>query len=346
MKLLVLGGTRFLGYYVVLEALKRGHEVTTFNRGKTDRGVHSRVKELYGDRDGGLHVLQSDEWDAVIDTCGYLPRLVRASARELADRVGQYTFISSISVYKDLSVPRSHEDSDVLELEDESIEDIPNHYGALKARCEQVLDGVMPGRVLTVRPGLIVGPKDPTDRFTYWPVRMSRGGEMLCPGRGDSEVQFIDVRDLAQWTVVMTEAKRTGVYNAAGPGVALTMREFLERGREALGSRAVFTWCDEAFLAEHEVRGWSDLPVWLPSGGQLSEYRGILQADYSKAMKAGLTFRTVEETVLDTVRFHGQRGDGAQWKAGLSAARETELLALWHGRMSGEQTAGGSGEAG
>ncbi|AEI44540.1 NAD-dependent epimerase/dehydratase family protein [Paenibacillus mucilaginosus] len=343
MKLLVLGGTRFVGYEVVLSALSRGHEVTTFNRGQTAKGVHSGVKELYGDRDGGLDVLRGGTWDAVIDTCGYLPRLVRASGQELADRVGVYTFISSISVYKDLSVPLNHEHSDVRELEDESIEDIPNHYGALKARCEQILEGLMPGRVLTVRPGLIVGPRDLSDRFTYWPVRISRGGEILCPGQGDSEVQFIDVRDLAEWTVAMTEARRTGVYNAAGPGVRLTMRELLERAREALGSSAVFTWCGESFLAEQGVRGWSDMPVWLPAEGELSEFRGMLQADYSKAVQAGLTFRPVEETVRDTVRYHGHRGEGDAWKAGLSAARERELLALWHGGKAGERRDGGHG---
>ncbi|MCZ8518641.1 MULTISPECIES: NAD-dependent epimerase/dehydratase family protein [Paenibacillus] len=343
MNLLILGGTKFLGYHVVKAALEMGHEVTTFNRGLTDKEAHTGVVQLYGDRDGGLDVLRSGRWDAVIDTCGYLPRLVRASAEELAERVGTYTFISSVSAYRDLSVPLVHERSAVQLLEDESTEDIPNHYGALKARCEQILESLMPGRVLTIRPGLIAGPKDPSDRFTYWAVRMARGGEMLAPGTGDSEVQFIDVRDLAQWTVAMTEAGRTGVFNAAGPGSRLTIRELLGRGREALGSHAAVTWVDEAFLAEQGVAGWSDMPVWLPAQGKNSEFKGILQVDCRKALEEGLTFRPLEETVRDTVSWHEEHRGAAELKAGLPAARERELLALWHTRPAGGQTGEANG---
>ncbi len=209
MKLLVLGGTVFLGRHLVEAATARGHSVTLFNRGQHNPELYPEVEKLRGDRDSDLSALQGRRWDAVIDTCGYLPRAVRASAELLADAVDHYTFISSISVYADFHTPAMDESAPVGTLADETVEEVTGEtYGPLKALCEQAAERALPGRVLNIRPGLIVGPHDPTDRFTYWPVRVARGGEVLAPGRPHVPVQVIDGRDLAEWTVRMVEARQ------------------------------------------------------------------------------------------------------------------------------------------
>ena len=233
MKLLILGGTKYLGRHLTESALERGHEVTLFNRGRENPDLfHGKVEKLVGDRDGDLAALKGRKWDAVIDTSGYFPRVVKDSARLLADTVDHYTFISTISVYEDFSQPGIEETAPVGKLEDETVEDIgAGAYGPLKALCEQAVEEVMPGRSLIVRPGLIVGPYDPTDRFTYWPSRIAKGGEVLAPGDGTSPVQFIDARDLAEWVLTMTERKQTGVFNATGPEERLEMKGFLETVR-------------------------------------------------------------------------------------------------------------------
>src|SRR5688572_29497367 len=197
MRLLVLGGTKFLGRAVVEAAVARGHEPTLFHRGLTNPGLFPDLEHLRGDRDGGLAALQGRTWDAVIDPSGYVPRIVRASAELLADAVEHYTFISSISVYPSFPTPGMDESSPVGTLEDPTVEDVPAHYGPLKALCEQAAEAAMPGRVFHVRAGLIVGPNDPSDRFTYWPVRVAKGGDVLAPGSPERPVQIIDVRDLA-----------------------------------------------------------------------------------------------------------------------------------------------------
>lgn len=215
MKILVLGGTRFLGRHIVEAALAGGHDITLFNRGQNNPDLFPEVEKLRGNRDGDLSALQGRQWDAVIDTCGFVPRIVQASAALLADSVRHYTFISSISVYADFSKPAMNENAPVGTMQDESIEEITAEtYGPLKALCERTAEKAMPGRVLHIRPGYIVGPFDPTDRFTYWPRRVATGGEMLAPGRPDSQIQFVDVRDLANWIIRMVETNRTGVFNA------------------------------------------------------------------------------------------------------------------------------------
>lgn len=332
MKLLILGGTLFLGHAIAEEAVARGHEVTIFTRGRSAAGAPAGVRHSIGDRDGGLQALEQGGWDAVIDTSGYVPRIVKAGAELLADRAGHYTFISSVSVYRDLSKPGMNEEAATLELEDEASEDVAAHYGALKARCEEVLAERLPGRVLTIRPGLIVGPRDTTDRFTYWPSRLARGGDVLAPGPQAAPVQIIDVRDLASWTLSMTEARRTGVYNAAGEAGRVTMQALLEQCRGALNPSARLTWADESFLAEQGVGAWIEMPLWIPHSGETAAFTGMMQVNVDKALRAGLAFRPLEATIRDTAAWDAARPADTARRAGLSPDREAGLLAAWRSR--------------
>ena len=332
MRILILGGTRFLGRHLVEAALARGHDVTLFNRGRSAPDLFPGVEQLRGDRDGDLAALEGGRWDAAIDTSGYVPRIVRASAELLADRVGHYTFISSISVYKDFERPGIDEDYPVGTLQDESVEQITGEtYGPLKALCEHAVERALPGRTLVIRPGLIVGPHDPTDRFTYWPHRVAQGGEVLAPTGPHLPLQLIDVRDLAEWNVRLLElsgAERTGVFNATGPAEPLGLGEVLDACRAESGSDATITWADEPFLLERGVRFWQDLPAVVPeSDPKLAAMR---QVDVSKAVRAGLTFRSIRETVRDTLEWDRTRANDAPLKAGLTREREAELLTEWH----------------
>ena len=322
MKLLVLGGTKFLGRHVVEAALERGHDVTIFHRGETNRGLFGdHVEEVLGDRDGGLGALESGHWDAVVDTSGYFPRVVGASAKLLAERADHYTFISSISVYDDFSTG-PHEGSPLRRLEDETIEEMGDeyqYYGGLKALCERTVERAFPGRTLVVRPGLIVGPHDPTDRFTYWAERLARGGEILAPGPPERLVQFVDVRDLAAWIVRLVEERRSAVFNATSQGVSWG---------ELLAGAEV-TWVSDGFLVEHGVGEWIELPLWIAD----PEWVGMLQADVSRAVAAGLRVRPVAETVRDTAEWAATRSEHEP-EAGLAPERERELLETWRGRRS------------
>jgi 2'-hydroxyisoflavone reductase len=325
--------TRFVGRHLVRAAQNRNHEVTLFNRGQSNPGLFPGVTELHGDRDGNLDALTGGQWDAVIDTCGYLPRVVRASAQFLAESVPHYTFISSISVYADLAQSGVDESAPVATLEDETIEAITNEsYGALKALCEQVVEEVYPAGSLNIRPGLIVGPYDPTDRFTYWPVRVDRGGEVLAPGAPENLVQVIDARDLADWTLGMVEKQATGVYNATGPAGGVPLGKVLETCKAVTGSDATFTWLDEAFLLAHDAQPWMEIPLWLPS----DEGAGFGSVDISRAMEKGLSFRLLAATVADTLKWAGQRAADHEWRAGLTAEKEEGLLQAWHTRGAQE----------
>ncbi len=332
MDLLILGGTVFLGRHLVDAALDAGHQVTLFNRGRHGAELFPQVEKLRGDRDGGLDALAGRRWDAVIDTCGYVPRLVRASAELLAGSVAHYTFISSISVYRDLDQAPVDEHSPVGILADPTVEEITGEtYGPLKALCEQAAEAAMPGRVLHVRPGLIVGPHDPTDRFTYWPWRVAQGGNVLAPGRPERRVELIDGRDLSHWILRAVEARRTGVYNATGPAHELTMGDLLAACRQAIGSDAHFTWVDEAFLLANGVAPWSELPLWLPESDN-----GVMAVDCQRAIAAGLELRPLAETVQDTLAWlrtdkAPAEGDlsNIELRAGMARAREAELLAAW-----------------
>jgi 2'-hydroxyisoflavone reductase len=316
MRLLVLGGTKFLGKHVASAALAAGHEVTLFTRGETNPGLFPEAEHLRGDRDGDLGALEGRKWDAVVDTSGYVPRIVRASAELLAPAVELYVFISSISVYAAFAEPPT-ESSPLAVLDDPASEDIQENYGALKALCETEVERALPGRTLIVRPGLIVGPDDPTDRFTYWPQRARRGGEILAPAPPERPVQFIDVRDLGEWTLRNAETGGTGIYNATGPPGELTFGVLLD----ACGAEQV-TWVDEAFLVEREVGEWMELPLWIAP--DQDEWRSFQLADVSAAIAAGLMFRPLAETVRDVPEWTG--------KAGLAPEREAELLAAWHAR--------------
>jgi 2'-hydroxyisoflavone reductase len=338
MKLLVLGGTVFLGRHLVEAALARGHEVTLFNRGqheaRTPEGIlFPQVEKLRGNRDGGLDVLKGRRWDAAIDTSGYVPRLVRASAELLAEQVEHYAFISSISVYADFSKPGLDESAPVGKLEDETTEEHTGEaYGPLKALSEQAAEAAMPGRVLVIRPGLIVGPFDPTNRFTYWPHRVAEGGNVLAPGRPERVVQFIDVRDLAEWTLRMVEARHTDTYHATGPDYSLTMQQLLETCKTVSGSDARFTWVSDEQLLEAKVGPWMELPLWIPENDP--ESVGFMRVNCGKAIAAGLTFRPLIETVRDTLTWDATLPPDAERKAGLKREREVELLQAYKNQIS------------
>jgi 2'-hydroxyisoflavone reductase len=330
MKVLILGGTVFLGRHLTEAAIAAGHDVTLFNRGQHNADLYPDIEKLRGDRDGELDALKGLTWDAVVDTCGYVPRLVRDSASLLADAADHYTFISTLSVYSDFRVKGLCEESAVGTLDDETVEAVTGGsrgtYGPLKALCEQAAEAAMPGRVLSVRPGLIVGPDDPTDRFTYWPVRVARGGEVLAPPTPQAPVQLIDARDLATWVMRMAERNKTGVYNATGPADRLTFAQFLGACNRTAGNKATFIWASPAFLAEQQVAPWRDLPLWVPE-----ETQGLLQVDITKATAEGLAFRPLAETLQETLMWAQQRPGTYEWQAGLSPKREAGLLAKWRG---------------
>jgi 2'-hydroxyisoflavone reductase len=326
MDVLILGGTGFLGRHLVEAALGSGHRVTLFNRGIKAPDLFPQVETIEGDREVDLSALSGRRWDATIDTCGYVPRVVRASAKTLANAVDHYTFVSSISVYPDDIVPGADEESPVQELPDPTVEEVTGEtYGGLKALCERAVEEEMPGRVLSVRPGLISGPHDPTDRFTYWPRRIAAGGEVLAPDPPERGVQFIDVRDLATWIVEMAAKRRTGTFNATGPDYKLEMGQLLEACK-AVSVDAELIWVSEDFLEEHGVEPFTELPLWVPR-----EYAGFLDADCGKAIEVGLTFRPLSETVEDVLHWDRARPVGTEPAAGLKPEREQELLRAWRG---------------
>lgn len=331
MKLLMLGGTVFLGRHLVEAALERGHEVTLFNRGQHNPELFPEVEKLRGDRDGNLSALEGRRWDAAIDTSGYMPRVVQQSARVLADAVEHYTFISSISVYARFDAPGLDENTPVATLDNPHVEEINGEtYGALKALCEQAAEEARPGRVLALRPGLIVGPHDPTDRFSYWVQRVARGGEVLAPGQSERQVQIIDARDLAEWNLRMVEQGQTGVFNATGPDGVLTMGGLLDTCKAVTQSDASFTWADEAFLLEQGIAPWQELPLWMP--GSEADLRSVLQVSIARATAAGLRFRPLADTVHDTYTWLTSRPTAHEWRAGLTSEREADVLTAWHAR--------------
>ena len=328
-RVLVLGGTRFVGRHVVEAALQRGHEVSLFNRGKTASDLFgARVENLVGDRDGGLSALEERNWDAVVDASGYVPRVVRDSARLLSGAVGLYVFVSTISVYRIPVAPGTDEGGPVWELADTTTEEVdPDTYGGLKVLCEHAVEEEVPGRALVVRPGLVVGPHAPTGRFGHWPRRVAEGGEVLAPGDPGQRIRFVDARDLADWVVRMAEVDATGTYNAVGPEDSLTMGHFLETCRSVSGSDAQFVWMDERFLLERGVDPWTELPLWV-----LEEHEGVQRLDVSKAQGAGLTFRPVDASVADVLAEERDPVGAGDVGPTLSREREAELLEAWRER--------------
>ena len=328
LKILILGGTKFLGPQIVEAATARGHVLTLFNRGKTNPSLFPDIEKLHGDRDGDLKSLEGRQWDAVVDTSGYVPRIVSMSAKLLAPNVKQYVFISTISVFAQGIKPGTAEDGPLATMPDETNEDLAN-YGALKALCEKAADKAMSGRAWNVRPGLIVGPGDTSDRYTYWPVRIARGGEVLAPGDGKDPVQYIDVRDLAAWIVLGVERNLTGTYNATGPDKRLEMLGMLEAIKKGVGGDAKLTWVPADFLEKKEVRPWADMPVWIPSrGGE----EGFAEINVKKAVAAGLTYRPASETAKDTLAWFKTLPEDRRGKlnSGITAEKEKQVLAAWH----------------
>ena len=321
MRLLLLGGPKFLGRAVIDAALERGHEVTLFNRGSTNPELHPELERITGDRDGGLDGLRGRGWDAVVDTSGYLPRVVAAGAELLSDAVGHYVFVSSVSVYASFAEVVD-ESSARAQLGEPGSEDIGKNYGALKALCEETVETAFPGKSTAVRAGLIVGPYDPTGRFTYWPHRIARGGDVLVPGPAWRPVQIVDVRDLADWIIRATEERFAGPFNVTGP---TTMGAVVDSARRVTGATARSVEVDDGFLAGEGVDEWMGFPLWIDTRNE--EWRRFLEVDTARAVAAGLTLRPLDETVAATLE-HARPVDGV----GLTPEREAELLAAWWSR--------------
>jgi 2'-hydroxyisoflavone reductase len=338
LRILILGGTGFTGPYQVRYALSRGHKVTTFNRGKTHPGeLPKEVEQLIGDRNGQLDALKNRQWDVVIDNPTTLPAWVRDAAQILKGNVDRYVFISTISVYGEAKTgPDENAPTEKYEGADpykETLEAMKasgyKTYGPLKVLSEKEAEKWFPGKTLIIRPGLIVGPRDETDRFTYWPVRIDRGGEVLAPGSQNDPVQFIDARDLAEWTIRMAENRETGIYNATGPAKRLGIGGMLQAIKDALKSTATFTWVSEDFLTGQKVEPWSDMPVWT------GKESGLARAKIDRALSKGLTFRPLGETARDTLAWFKSLPQDRQSKlrAGLTPEREAEVLAAWRKQL-------------
>lgn len=346
MKLLVIGGTRFVGLHFVTAALARHHQVTVFNRGNRALPALPNLETIQGDRTTDLVKLSGRNWDAVVDTCGYLPRTVRASAEALSNSVDRYVFISSQSVYANvgeigvdesapldrLTAEQLAEANAINPLGQTSAVTYGKWYGGLKALCERSVEKVMPNRVLNVRPGLIVGPDDYTDRFTYWVLRVAQGGDVLAPGNPDRPIQFIDVRDLAEWIVRMTEQRAAGTYNANGPANFVSMEGLLSECKTISGSDARFTWVSEDFLLEHKVAAWSEMPLWLPE--HAPHLKGFMFVNCDKAVAAGLSYRPLSETVKATLSWAQVNRKREELAAGLDVQRERALLRKLRGECA------------
>lgn len=325
-RLLVLGGTGFIGPHIVEEAQRRGMQVTLFNRGKTNPQLFPNVEKLHGDRNTDLTALKGRSWDAVVDTSGYFPRQIRLALEALKGAIGQYVFISSVSVYKDLSRPLD-ENAPLATLADPTVEKITEDtYGGLKALCERAVQEGLPGHATLIRPGYIVGPRDQSDRFTYWPVRISRGGEVLAPGMATDPIQVIDGRDLGQWIVAMVEGGHAGVYNATGPKARFTIGELLTMCKQVTGSDARFTWVSAAKL--HAQKLEESMPIWVPPAEI-----GMSQVSSQRAQDKGLVYRPVLTTLTDTLAWWKTLPAERQAKlrAGLAAEKELAALKLAHG---------------
>lgn len=351
LRILILGGSGFLGPAVIDAALARGHKITVFNRGLTEKkkeelyGEHlpEGVERLIGNRDPDKHADEKDPatprglaqlegaatWDAVVDTSGYVPRIVKASAEALRERVKHYTFISSVSVYASMTEPGGDESRPLAVIADPKDEDFrhPEKYGALKALSEQAAEAAMPGRVCNIRPGFIVGPWDPTDRFTYWPQRVAKGGPMLAPGAPEDQIQVIDVRDLAEFIVRNIERNTTGIFNALGPQQGLTIGSLLKASKAVSGSDAELVWVPTEFLLNGHLQA-GELPIWLPTTGDTA---GFHRWNVAKPMAAGLTFRPIEETVKATLDWWNKLPETrrAEVRAGISADKEAGILKAW-----------------
>jgi 2'-hydroxyisoflavone reductase len=329
-ELLLLGGTRFLGRHLAEAALAAGHRVTLLHRGRTGADLFPEATHVLADRDGGLDALDGRRFDAVADLCGYVPRVVGESARRLRAAAGRYAFVSSVSAYATPFTAGADESHPLAVLADPATEAVTGEsYGGLKAACERAArDGFGEDRTLVVRPGLIVGPHDPTDRFPYWPRRIARGGRVLAPAVPDLPVQVIDARDLATWLLASLERGLTGTFNAVGPAERLMFGECLRRIASAVGASPEWVWVDEPFLLERGVEPWMGLPLWV-TGEDVS----VSAADGRRARAEGLRHRPLEAIARDTLAWDLARPEAARaGSTALAPAREAELLAEWDAR--------------
>lgn len=342
LRILILGGTGFIGPHQVRYALQRGHKVTLFNRGKSPQAWPGAVEELLGDRNtGDLEALEGREWDVCIDNPTTLPFWVRDAGKALHGKVKQYVFISTVSVYADTSKPGADESAalapytgkDAMQETQATLKADMGLYGPLKALSEKEAQAQFRGVATIVRPGLIVGPGDETDRFTYWPVRLARGGDVLAPGDGTDPVQFVDARDLAEWTIRLAEQRTFGVFHATGPAHELTMAGLLRDIGTAIHAEAKPVWVPADFLEAQKVSAWSDMPVWVPGQG---ESAGFARLNVHKAIGAGLTYRPLAQTAADTLAWFRQQPAERQsaLHAGLDAKREEGVLAAWKARKA------------
>jgi 2'-hydroxyisoflavone reductase len=324
MNILVLGGTVFLGRALVEAGLARGHTLTMFNRGISTPGLFPTVEQIHGDRERDLHLLDGRSWDAVVDTCGYFPRVVQISAQALAGRVGIYCFVSSLSVYAGSRSPGVDEQGELAQLADETVEEITGGtYGGLKVLCEREVQRAFGDRAWLVRPGLIVGQHDRSDRFTYWPWRLAQGGKVLAPGRPEREVQFIDVRNLAEWMLLGLERGLTGIHNANGAPGMCSMGSLLEGCRLICGREAELIWAADEFLLAEKVNPWIEMPLWIPESDP--DAAGFFAFSTRKALEDGLVIRPVEESIRAVLDWLPERGE-RPWRAGMTRERESGLL--------------------
>ena len=338
MNILILGGTRFLGRALAEAALDRGDRVTLFHRGSTGAHLFPRAEHVTGDRERDLDRLSGRTWDAVFDTCGFFPRAVAASSHTLRAQVGHYTFISSISVYAEPGSPHADERAPLATIADATTEVVTGEsYGALKALCEAAAEREMPGRVLSARAGLLVGPHDYTDRFPYWVARVKRGGEVLAPDAWDQALQMIDARDAAAWLLRAAERGLAGPFNLTAPDPALTFGGFLDRANASLGGASRFVRVAESFLEEQGVQPWSEMPLWAPGGAS------FMDVSLERAVSNGLAWRSLEDTVRDTLAWIGAGRDEAGTATSVLASpppsslapeRESALLETWRARAA------------
>jgi 2'-hydroxyisoflavone reductase len=320
MRLLIIGGTVFLGRHIVSLALAAGHQVTTLNRGSYNLEEQANVEKLIADREGDLGVLAGRTFDAVIDTCGYRPEVLRHSLNALGSSFGIYVFISTVSVYGDFSDIGINEDHPIKFTNPEEQGD----YGSLKADCEGVIAEMIPDRALIIRPGLIVGPYDPTDRFTYWPARFARGGTVLVPNCLDRQIQFIDVRDLASFVLHLLQTQIRGIFIATGPEKRLVLKDFFDACELIARSNCEWVRVEEAVLEKAGVAPWTELPLWIPTSKK--EFAGMMRLDRSRAAEAGLKCRSINDTIADTLKWDQTRDPSMPRAAGLSQEREAGLV--------------------
>ncbi|MEO6445574.1 MAG: NAD-dependent epimerase/dehydratase family protein [Gemmatimonadaceae bacterium] len=334
LRILILGGTGFIGPHQVRYAQARGHTLTLFNRGKTNPGIFPDIEKLQGDRAVNDYAsLKGRQWDVVIDNPTTFPRWVREAAAVLKGNARQFLFVSTISVYEKNDTPGADETAAVATTTEPQAEDGRRLYGPLKALSEKEAYKAFGDHTTVIRPGLIVGPGDLSDRFTYWPARLQRGGEVLAPGTPNDPAQVIDARDLSEFIIRCCEDEVYGTYNCTGPQSTLTIAEMLGAIRGTMSTDAYLTWVDAGFLAQQKVRSWSDMPVWIPPTGDTA---GFMRRSVAKALAKGLTFRPLSVTAKDTLDFYESEPDDRKEKlrAGLDAAREKEVLALWHARSA------------